>query len=188
MSDLLRIRVELGGAGVVGPGLMTFYATSPATGLPAATVAFLNGIKSNVPDDVTFTVPSSGDRIDDATGALTGSWSGSGGATVTGTDIRQFALGQGARIRWTTGGIVAGRRVRGQTFIVPISGFCFTTGGRVDPAVITAFDTAAQTFLTDMAGALAVWSRPVTGRAGTSHVITHGSTSSTPTALRSRRY
>lgn len=187
MPNLARLRVDISGAGVVGASVMTFYGTTSGSGLPAATVTYLNAMKANVPNDVTFTVPGGGDLIDDATGNLTGSWSDGGGGSVTGTDTGAFQLGSGFRIKWATGGVVAGRRVRGTTFFVPAASLCFDTSGRLGSATIAAVQTATNAFLSTLSPNLVVWSRPVPGRAGSSHAIVSASIPSMPTQLRSRR-
>lgn len=187
MANLARLRVGIGGAGVVGPGLMTFYGNTSSSGLVAATQTFLSTLVGLFPDDVTFTVPPGGDLINDANGALTGSWSEGGGGTVTGTQTAVFMLGTGVRVRWGTGAVVAGRRVNGTTFLVPASSGAFDTTGRVNSATVSAVLSAANTFVSTMAGGLMVWSRPTLLRTGSSHAVTSASVPSIPTSLRSRR-
>lgn len=187
MADLARLRIELGGAGVVGPGVMTFFHSGAGAGLTAAALAWLNNLKANFPDDVTFTVPSGGDLINEVTGALSGSWSASGGGVVTGTNTGAFQVGTGIRVKWATSGIVAGRRVRGATFLVPAAGLCFDTSGRLGPATIAAINTANSTFLTAVSPDLCIWSRPTPTRSGSHAAITGASVPATGTTLRSRR-
>jgi hypothetical protein len=187
MPNMARLRVDVGGAGVVGASVMTFYGTTSGSGLPAAVVTYLNALKANFPNDVTFTVPGGGDLVDDATGNLTGSWSDGGGGAVTGTDNGAFQLGSGFRIKWGTGGIVAGRRVRGTTFMVPAASLCFDTTGRLGSATVSAIQTATNAFLSTVSPNLVIWSRPVPGRAGSSHAVTSGTVPTSPTQLRSRR-
>lgn len=187
MPNLARLRVDLSGAGVVGASVLTLYGTTSGSGLPAATLSWLNALKANFPNDVTFTVPPGGDLIDDATGNLTGSWSDGGGGSVTGTDAGAFQMGSGFRVKWVTGGVVAGRRVRGTTFFVPAASLAFDTSGRLGSATIAAINTANSAFLSAVSPNLVIWSRPVPGRAGSSHAVTAATVPSTPTQLRSRR-
>lgn len=185
--DLCRMRVTLSGSAVVGASVLTLYSNATGSGLPAATKTWLDASKANFPSSLVFTIPNGGDLINEATGALTGSWSDGGGGTVTGTGVGGFAIGVGARVKWTTSGITAGRRVRGTTFLVPLMGGSFETDGRLRAATITSLDTPLQAFLTGMAGHLTIWSRPVPGRAGTHHDVTAAVIPNNPSTLRSRR-
>ena len=197
MTDLCRLRVDLSGSAVVGASVMTLYSNATGSGLPAATVTWLNAIKANLPPSLTLTVPGGGDLIDEVTGALAGSWSDGGGGSVTGTGVGGFAIGVGVRIAWTTTGLVDGRRVKGSTFLVPAMSGTWDSSGRMQPASVTSFNTPTQSFLTAMAGHLTIWSRPrkadatktppVTARAGSHHDVTAATVITTPTTLRSRR-
>lgn len=187
MANIARLRVTVTGAGVVGPGLMTLYQDAAAVGLPAATVTFLNAIKNNFPDDVTFTVPGGGDTFDASTGTLNGVWTDGGGGTVTGTDTGGFQLGAGFRVKWGTAGIVNRRRVRGTTFLVPAASAVFGTDGRITAASSASLTTALNAFFASVSGKLVVWSRPTASRLGSMHVVTSATIPSLPTSLRSRR-
>jgi hypothetical protein len=187
MPNLARLRVELIGAAVVGPSVMTLYQDAANTGLPAATVTWLNAIKANFPPSLSFVVPGGGDILGEADGALIGSWSDGGGATVVGTGTGGFAIGVGARVRWTTAGITRGRRVRGTTFLVPLMSGSYETDGRIRAATVTALQTPTNAFLTTMGSNLLIWSRPKGADAGDSHPVTAASIPNLPSTLRSRR-
>lgn len=187
MANIARLQIDLSGAGVVGPSVITLYEDAAVAGLPAATVTLLNSIKNTFPDDLTFTVPGGGDTFDVATGTLNGTWSDGGGGTVAGTDAGAFALGSGYRVKYSTAGIVNGRRVRGSTFFVPCAGLIWATNGRMVPASATSIQTALTTFMAAVSGKLVVWSRPTATRSGTMHPVTLATVSTTPTQLRSRR-
>lgn len=188
MANIARLRVDITGAGVVGPAVMTFYEDAATTGLPAAVSTLLNAIKANFPDDVTFTVPGGGDTFDVATGNLNGTWSDGGGSTVTGTSASPFQLGAGFRVKWNTGGIVNNRRVRGSTFMVPASNDCWASNGLMASATQASLSTALNTFFASVSGKLVIWSRPIPGRNGSMHEVTSYTLPTKPTALRSRRY
>lgn len=187
MADLARLRIDLSGSAVVGQSVMTFYSSAVGASLPADALTMLNSLKANFPPSLTFTVPGGGDLISENTGALTGSWTAGGGGTVTGTGVGGFAIGVGARVKWSTAGITNGRRVRGSTFLVPLMGGSFDSSGRMQPATVTSLDTPVQAFLTAQAGNLQVWSRPAPGRAGLGHDVTAATIITTPSTLRSRR-
>ena len=187
MAEIARLRVGLEGPGVVGPGVMTFYHRAGGSGLPTAVGTFLTSLVGLFPDDLTLQVPNAGDLIEASTGALTGVWASGAPSTITGTQTAVFQLGSGIRIKWTTGGIVNRRRVRGSTFLVPASSGAFTTTGRVTSATISAVTAAAALLLTNAGGDLVIWSRPTTTRVGTIHPILLPVVPDVPTALRSRR-
>lgn len=181
------MRVSITGAGVIGPAVMTFYHDGGAVGFPAAIKTFITTLVGLFPDDVTFNVPNGGDTIDDTTGMINGSWATTGGGLVTGTQTVSFTQGAGVRLSWGTGGLVAGRRVKGTTFLVPASGGAFDTTGLVTTATVAAVDSAAAALVSTLAGDLVIWSRPTPTRAGSSHAVLFGTTSRVPTTLRSRR-
>lgn len=187
MANIARLQIALSGAGVVGPSVMTLYEDAAVTGLPAATVTWLNAIKANFPDDLTFTVPGGGDTFDVATGVLNGTWTDGGGGTVTGTGTGGFQLGAGFRVKWSTGGIVNGRRVRGTTYMVPCISDVFGTDGRITSASQASLGSALSTYFAAVSGKLVIWSRPIPGRSGTMHPVTAASIPTLPTNLRSRR-
>lgn len=152
---------------MVGDGLSTFYwGSSGLAGYPSAVLAFFNAIKALVPGGVTWTVPSSGDLIDDATGELHGTWSISGGGAVASTGISTYASGVGARVVWVTGAIRGGRRVRGSTFIVPLTTAQYDADGTIQSTAAATIKSAADAYLTSVGVNALVWSRPRTGLAG----------------------
>lgn len=197
MAQLARIQVAMSGAGLVGPGVMTFYGTTTGSGLVAATKAFVTAIATPTPNGVSFVVPDGGDLIEDTTGVIAGSWNEGGGATITSQNSTGLVLGLGARIEWRTGTVVAGRHLRGRTFIVPLAKGAYGDDGRVSPGYVSSLQTAANNFLSATAGNLVIWSRPKPARTGKkgplpaqvgAHgAITSASVPTVPTALRSRR-
>ena len=63
-----------------------------------------------------------------------------------------------------TAGFVAGRRVRGRWFIVPLIATGYDTAGSLSTAAQTTLDTAATALVTAFAGDMVVWARPFPGR------------------------
>lgn len=187
MSTLQRVRVTWAGTGVVGPSVSTFYFTNDSTTAPADLVTFLSATPFQMPTGLTATVPSSGDTIDDTTGEINGVWSITGGANVGMGGSGDFAQGVGARLVWNTAGIVAGRRVRGSTFFVPLVGSTYSTGGLLDSSYVSDATAAATTFLSSASSTLVIFSRPSGTRAGSSHTVTSGTMPNAVSWLRSRR-
>lgn len=97
-----------------------------------------------------------------------------------------FGMGVGARIRWNTGGIFRGRRVRGTTFFTSLSNVELATDGTPSTSVVNTFQTAANVLIANVPE-LAVWSRPVVGGDGETNLVTDASVPDTLSWLRSRR-
>ncbi len=198
MTSISRVRMEWIGAGVVGASTSTFYTRGLASALTGALGVWMNAVKGFIPDDISWTIASSGDVIEDSDGELVGSWTGTF-VNVTATAASNYTVGVGLRQRWDTAGIHGGKRVKGSTFIVPVGGHCWGLDGRATSAAMTAFNNAATALLatSGVSGNMCVWSRPVTAdpdasppraaRAGASHLVTGASMGSEPTWLRSRR-
>lgn len=101
--------------------------------------------------------------IDEATGRLEDVRSIVPGAKQAGssTNTGGYAAASGAVINWRTQGVRNGRRIRGRTFLVPLSGTAFDSSGTLTSACMTDLNTAA-TGLTNTSGSpdLGVYARP----------------------------
>lgn len=125
---------------------------------------------------VTVTADQEVRTIDTATGQLQqisvlGTWDPVVG-TATDDPLPDVAMGL---LRFQTGGIVNGHRVRGRTFIPGLTE-ASSTAGQVDPAALSDLTDAAVQLAA--AGQMVVWSRPLkdsggsTLRPGSAHPIT----------------
>lgn len=168
------------------PGYSIFYAT-PDAGVSGLIKSFFDTVADMLPGAVTIQNPSDGDRIDETTGLLTGVWTGGIGGTTVATGSGSYAGPAGAAITWGTNGIVAGKRVRGRTFLVPLHSTAYMTDGTLLDAVRTNIQTAADTLVTAAAGDLLVWSRPRVGLAGSAHPVVSARVTDQVAVLRSRR-
>lgn len=189
MADLFRLRVTWSGSPVVGEGLSTFYFSDVDATVPGAVAGFFDAIKNQIPGGVSWSIPNGGDVLDDATGTVTSSWVAGTSSTVASVVSATWVQGVGARVVWSTPGIVAGRRVKGSTFIVPILTEKFTSGGAIDDSMRAQFDLAAEDLIDAVTGTfnMVVWSRPTVGRPGSSHVIDGANVPDKVSWLRSRR-
>lgn len=193
MATISRIRIAWNGTAVVGPGVSTlYYNQTDMAGVPAAVLNFFDVISNFFPTGITWTVPSAGDQIDDATGDLVGAWAASGGGTTTSSGgAADYMPGVGARLRWATLGIHGGRRVTGTTFLVPLTEQEITAGV-VQSGTRASIETAAAALF---AGALnlAVWGPPLPPSQshgsvpGAAFEVQSASVPSAMTWLRSRR-
>jgi hypothetical protein len=172
--------------GAGGTGLSVFY-TNFGSDATTELGTFFNAIKANVPAACSWNIPSSGDVIDETTGFITGSWIGGVAASIAATGAGAYAAGTGCYIRWQTSGIVAGRRVRGRTFICPILGGLYQGDGTIADATLAQINTAANTLV--LAGKLRIWHRPTTRGSGdgAAFTVTAAQGPDKVTSLRSRR-
>jgi hypothetical protein len=164
MTSLHRVVLAWSGAPIVGAAVTVLHFDGSNQSAPpvAAIKTAFQGAVSLFNGNVTITVPNSGDTIDDRTGALTGVWSGTGGGSVTGNNAGMPMAGVGACIGWTTGGIVTGlhgpRKLRGRTFIVPLSNTVVDADGTLTSGALTQLQTLANAL--QASGPLAIWHRP----------------------------
>jgi len=172
--------------GVGGAGVSVFY-TPFGSDITVELGTFWNAIKTLFPNSVTWDIPASGDVVDEASGLITGAWTGGTAATITATGgATAYAGGTGAYVRWQTAGIVDGRRVKGRTFLLPLLTAAYDATGTIDPTRQATMQTAATTLVG--AGKQVIWSRPDPGGTnGTSHAVTAAVVPDKVTSLRSRR-
>lgn len=114
-----------------------------------------------LPNNATLTFPSSGDVIEEATGEIVDDWTGTAPSPLTSNaTLANFAGGAGAQVQWLSSLIVAGRRVQGKTFLVPMLPVAMDQQGSLATATQTKIQAAAVALIIALAGELKVWSRP----------------------------
>lgn len=167
MTSLNRLVIAWAGGPVVGAAVTVLHFSASDNSAPpvGAVKAAFAAAASSFPAQVTWTFPNSGDVIDDTTGNLVGAWSTTGGGSVTGSLNGNTAAGVGACIGWTTGGIVTGaagkpHRLRGRTFLVPLSVGEYDVSGALNSTSLTRLGTLANAI--QASGPLAIWHRPTT--------------------------
>lgn len=172
-----------------GTGYSVFHFTDAGNGTAAQTIAtntrdFFVDVQSLLPDDVQINFDSEVLDLTDG-GTLIAAWAVTPGAEVDGQSTAVFSRATGARVDWGTDVIVAGRRLAGRTYLVPISSGAFDTEGVLTSAVRTSLLTAANAFITDtgLNRPLRVWSRTHS----TSSVVTDASVPAGGAILRGRR-
>jgi len=166
---------------------VTFWQTSaPVADQRATLKAFLDTIKSQLDNAVTWTIETSGRELDDTTGALTGVWSEATASTGVGVvNGEPVADATQALMRWTTDHIVGGRFLRGRTYIPGLSS-SHLSNGNVSSTAISAWTTAGQTMIAAGDG-FGVWHRPVLGAGGVFWAADDASLWSELAVLRRRR-
>jgi hypothetical protein len=176
---------------------MTDYFETPLQDDAAAlrAVAYVHGylayqIKTCVPNAVSLQVSGDVDVLDAATGDITDTRSvatpsvdtGAGGTTEAPPAVA-------ALMQLRTGTFIAGRRVRGRTFVSPLSGSAVTSDGVLANTEHDALVAGAVACLAGLdAGDLwVVWHRPKEGAGGSVAPITSVTVPYMLAVLRSRR-
>ena len=196
MTNLLRVRaVGQGWSG--GPGLMTFYfsgSTSPtgseAVEAAARVRACLNGAAAVIPIGVTWQVSGSCDVIDDATGNLVANQSNTDPAVVTGTGSGgQAPPAVAALVRFTTGGVINGRRLAGRRYHSPLPFNALATTGVLSATAQSTLVSAYGLLVVQITTPIThrVWHRPGPLGPGSSSASTSNSTPAKLAQLKSRR-
>lgn len=94
----------------------------------------------------------------------------------------------GAVVTWRTDDLRNGRRIRGRTFLVPLSNTAFEGDGTLRENAIGYLNNFADTLVGgSLDGDLGVWSRPVGGSGGVFATVTGYSIPDMVAVLRSRR-
>lgn len=171
------------------PGYTNFYTgTSVTDYTPIRT--FFAAFSTYLPAAVSISVPTTGDQISEATGAITGSWAATvTGGAVTGSagNTGVYSGASGIQVQWLTTLIARGRRIQGKTFIVPAYSGVYDSNGSLATAVQTAATAAGTALIAALASELKVWSRPATGYTGQQAIVTTARVPDLAVTLRSRR-
>ena len=167
-----RLVVEWSGPPVKGNAVSVLHFGDDEAAVSAVVWGAFNDARALFTTGTTITIPDGGDVIDPTTGELTATWTEGGGPlTVVGTSAGNAAAGVGCSITWLTAGIVAGKRVRGRTFLVPMYSNLYEADGTLSSGAVT----LANDFGAEMvASGMSVWHRP-TGPGtsdGSEHLVT----------------
>lgn len=168
------------------PGYSNHYVGSNVLAQTAIRT-FYDAIKALVPTGLTIQVPNSGDQINEATGQITGVWTGAAQSVVTGTAVANYAGGAGAIVNWRTSGLIDGRRPMGRTFLVPLAVTAFDSQGSLSASTISIVQGAATQMITDLAGELKIWHRPNAVGAGSNVTVISAQVPDLAAVLRTRR-
>jgi len=203
MTELIRVKARWTGfTGAPGYTVLHFRdfgsgdggggAVTQEAAVAAATkvAQFFTAIRATLVTSARIQVEGEIDVIEDTTGELTRSLSVPAPAVISGTGGSAYSGPVGAVVNWRTGGIRKGRRIRGRSFLVPLTGAAFGADGQI---ITSMRDTiqAAATALADSTGTpdLGVYARPSSAGAsdGTWAVATGAQVPTMAAVLRSRR-
>jgi len=178
--------VVLWATGAGGPGVSVFY-SGFGVDITTNLATYFNAIKASFPPTVSWQIPTSGDEVDDVSGAITGAWIGGTAASIVGTGSAQYFAGTGAYARWVTGAVHNRRKVYGRTFLCPLINAGADSDGTIGPATLGTLQTATATL--GSAGVLRIWHRPTTTTSndGLSFAVISGSVPDKTTSLKTRR-
>jgi hypothetical protein len=193
-------RVVAKWAGFTGsPGFSNFYfiCASGNTHTAAGAVNgldqvrnFFNGLSALFPVGLTINMDPAVAVLDEASGVALSEFSVTPGGTVTGTATGAYSAPSGAVVNWRTSSIVAGRKVRGRTFLVPLGPIAYQANGTLADNVRTDINTAASIMANVALGSpakLGVWHRAVNGAGGVHVPVTSATVPDMAAVLRSRR-
>lgn len=188
-------RVTVNWTGFTGaPGYSNFFFTGPGTGGAAVESrdrvrGFFNAVRAILPTQVQFLVEGEVAVIDQATGEITGYvMAEPEPVTGQGQMTGGYSAASGAVVTWNTAGVRNSRRVRGRTFVVPISGLAYQNDGTLLGTTITTLNTAATELVgTGFNSGFGVWARPVGGSGGGFYEVNGFRVPDKAAVLRSRR-
>jgi hypothetical protein len=164
MTVLNRVKVIWSGF-TGAPGYSNFYFDATVTDMTALK-QFLTSCNSYWNNNVSLSVPTSGDQIDSTTGQITGVWTGTGGGTVNGFGgTAAYSGSSGFLVDWKTSTIIAGRRVQGRTYFVPASANTYQTDGTIIESARTTIINAANVMLVAYGTNFKIFARPFAGSA-----------------------
>lgn len=202
MTNMARVKVRWHGF-TGSPGYSNFFfrewndgqwnpTVAEAAGVTGKVWNYFDKIRLAFPPVVNLTVESDVEVIDDATGQMTNVLNAGSRPTIVGTSgAANYAAAAGVVTNWTTAGVKRGRRVRGRTFLVPVSSGVFENNGTVAAGWMTTFSDAAAYLVAPAADSadFGVWSRPsaVGANDGTWHAATGSRVPDLAAVLRSRR-
>jgi hypothetical protein len=185
MTELYRVRTLLTGF-PGGPGVATMYFLDVATAVESVD-AFWSAVHDKMPDDVTSHVENAGDIIEDTTGELTGAWSADAVGTHTGTGSGSYSAPSGVCVTWLTDTILDSRRLRGRTFIVPLSGDLYQDDGSIANDTVAGLQGNAEGLIAAQSTSFVIYHRKTGSHAGGNGLVTASIIHDKAAILRSRR-
>jgi hypothetical protein len=194
MASMYRVRsVWSGFSGAPGYTNHYFGTTDPLLAGASLAVsdvrAFWVALAALFPDDVQINVETAVQIVEDSTGVVENELTAAAVAAVNGTSTAAYAAPVGASAEWRTSDFVGGRRVKGRTYIVPLSSTVFETDGTIGGTPLATLQTAASG-LVAAASNMVVWHRPSnpgTSSDGSLHLVSTANVSDRAAVLRSRR-
>jgi len=187
MTAISRIRVSFTGSAVIGPSSTSFWTEGQPLDVQNKVKDLWQQWCQRMPPSCIITVHNTGETYELETGLFTEFWSAGTSLVLPGTGQPTYTKGVGVRCVWETAGVTGSRRVRGSTFVVPVSTGVWSADGDIETAVRTHMQTAADAYVVATATTNAIWSRPIPGRPGHASRILSAIVPDKVATLRSRR-
>lgn len=176
------------------PGYSNFHFAGDGTdslGLDSAAEAvhsFFEAFRIRLPTSVSIQIQPTAEVIDEASGQILGSYDITELDPVTGGTSSMYSAATGAVVNWNTQAYRNGRRIRGRTFLVPLTSNSFDSQGDLATETLTSLRNGAE-FLASGASVLpfVVWARPINGSGGTAEPVRSFNIPDLGAVLRSRR-
>lgn len=164
-------RLKINWTGFIGaPGYTQLYfrdfsegelTQAMADGFMGRVDTWLDAWVSSLPSTVSILIDPTVDVVNAESGELESFMSISPDTARVGSGAGTYAAPAGMCVNWSTNGVENGRRVRGRTFMVPITSAAMQSDGTIATSNLTALRTATTTFLAVGAtGVHGVWHRP----------------------------
>lgn len=158
-------RVRTGFLGLKGlPGVCTMYFTDVTTVI-ASLQEFWGQLAGLFPAPMTIQIATIGDIIESTTGALVGQWNLPAVSAIPALGQTVYSAPSGAVVDWLTATILDGHRVRGRSFLVPLSTNEYDSQGTILNATVDGLGLRSAALVTAEANKFVVWHRPYPGRA-----------------------
>jgi hypothetical protein len=127
------------------------------------TDTWLAAWKASLPNSVTTGVDPTVEAIEETTGELQSFYTGTPAAASVGTGGTSYSSPSGAVVSWYTSTVRNGRRMRGRSFMVPLSTTAYETDGTLTTSKLATWTTASTALIgVGTAADLGVWGRPTT--------------------------
>lgn len=151
--------------------------------------AFFSGLTTVLAADVVIRIPTTVEVFDEQSGMLTDYLDGDEELSVFGSGTSSAYAGPvGGVVNWLTATVSNGRRVRGRTFIVPMTAQAYENDGTLAGSTLARMREAADELVQDdFNSQFSVWSRPSGGSAGVLAPVTGYRVPDLAAVLRSRR-
>lgn len=146
-------------------------------------------LAEHLPTGVSIQVQQEVEILDEASGELLGyGLADEQPNAVNGNASGSYSAPTGAIVTWNTDTVARGRRLRGRTFLVPLSGEAYEGDGTLNASALTALNNFGSRMAGDGDGPQhVVWSRPRNGAGGAIGPVVSHRVPDMAAVLRSRR-
>jgi len=127
-----------------------------------------------------------GDILDSTTGALTDTWTADPVAVVSAGGGGPYSAPSGLVIDWLTQTVAHKKRLRGKTFVVPITRDAYDSDGSLTSDVVTQMESYGGDLIATQSNSFVIWHRG-TGTDGSTGLVTSCHVPDMAAILRSRR-